>query len=119
MIGGPCSSSVAVTKAVKPEISARTSTPCSVWCLMPVRHRAAKPVKFASLASPSLPERPRLGVLPDAVVQRVHRSRRFGALHRLAVHHDDRITQEAKRARCGRAEPLNECDGARHALGPG
>jgi hypothetical protein len=30
MIGGPCSSSVAVTNAVKPEISARTSMPSSV-----------------------------------------------------------------------------------------
>jgi hypothetical protein len=30
MIGGPCSSSVAVTKAVNPEMSARTSTPSSI-----------------------------------------------------------------------------------------
>ncbi len=28
MIGGPCSSSVAVTKAVKPEMSASTRKPC-------------------------------------------------------------------------------------------
>lgn len=36
MIGGPCSSSVAVTNAVKPEISARTSIPSSVWLFIPL-----------------------------------------------------------------------------------
>ena len=37
MICGPCSSSTAVTNAVKPEMSARTRTPCSAF--MPVRPR--------------------------------------------------------------------------------
>src|SRR5262245_27399303 len=33
MMGGPCSSSVAVTKAVKPEMSTRTRNPCFVWAM--------------------------------------------------------------------------------------
>src|SRR5262249_13844203 len=35
MIAGPCSSSVAVTNAVNPVMSASTRTPLSVWLLMP------------------------------------------------------------------------------------
>ena len=36
IMAGPCSSSVAVTNSVNPEMSASTSTPSSAWLFMPL-----------------------------------------------------------------------------------
>src|SRR5688572_5702056 len=48
-IGGPCSSSVAVTNSVNPEMSASTRIPSSVWLFMPMRPRRGAGVKARGL----------------------------------------------------------------------
>ena len=54
IIAGPCSSAVALTNAVNPEMSARTSTPSSVELFMPSETPAKGTCETAQTAPPTL-----------------------------------------------------------------